>query len=63
MEGSLFRVPRSYFEKNSDVFRETYLCRHRGEEVVDGLTDEQPLRLDGVYAAEFGCLLHAMIRG
>ena len=60
-EGLLFKVARSYFEK-SKVFRETYLLGPQGEEVSDGLTDQQPLRLDGVDAAEFKCLLKAMIR-
>jgi hypothetical protein len=61
VEGSLFKVPRSYFEKHSDLFRETYLSCLQGE-VPDGLTDKQPLRLDGVDAAEFVCLLKAMIQ-
>jgi hypothetical protein len=61
VEDILFKVPRSYFE-NSDMFRETYLMGPQGAEVPDGLTDQQPLRLDGVDAAEFKCLLKAMIR-
>jgi hypothetical protein len=62
VEGILFKVSRSYFEKHSIFFRETYLFGPHGEEVPDGLTDQQPLRLDGVDAAEFRCLLKAMIR-
>jgi hypothetical protein len=60
-EGILFKVARSYFEK-SKVFRETYLLGPQGEEVSDGLTDQRPLRLDGVDAKEFRYLLKAMIR-
>jgi len=61
VEGILFKVARSYFEK-SKVFRETYLLGPQGEEVLDGLTDQRPLRLDGVDAKEFRYLLKAMIR-
>jgi hypothetical protein len=61
VEATLFKVFRGYFE-NSDVFRETYLFGPDGEEVPDGQTDQQPLRLDGVDAAEFRCLLKAMMR-
>ena len=60
-EGILFKVARSYFEK-SKVFRETYLLGPQGEEVSDGLTDQRPLRLDGVDAKEFRYLLKAMVR-
>lgn len=62
VEGILFKVPRSYFEKHSNLFQETYLFGPHGEEVSGGLTDQQPLQLDGVDAAEFRCLLKAMIQ-
>jgi hypothetical protein len=58
VESTLFKVSRGYFE-HSDVFREMYLL---GKEEPHGHTDQQPLRLDGVDAAEFRCLLEAMIR-
>ena len=61
VEAILFKIPRSYFE-NVDTFRKTYLFGPDGEEVSDGHTDQQPLRLDGVDAAEFRCLLKVMIR-
>jgi hypothetical protein len=61
VEAVLFKIPRSYFE-NVDTFRKIYLFGPDGEEVSDGHTDQQPLRLDGVDAAEFRCLLKAMIR-
>lgn len=61
MESTLFKVSRRYFE-NSDVFRKTYLFGPEGEDMQDGRTDKQPLRLDGVDAGEFRCLLKAMIR-
>ena len=62
VEAILFKIPRSYFE-NVDTFRKTYLFGPDGEDVSDGHTDQQPLRLEGVDAAEFRCLLKAMIRG
>jgi len=63
VEATLFKIPICYFEKHSDVFWEKYLLGPRGEEVSDDLTDQQPLRLDGVDAAEFRCLLKVMIQG
>jgi len=61
VEGTLFKVSRSHFE-NVDVFRTTYLFGPQGEEVPDGHTDQQPLRLDGVKAANFRCLLKVIFR-
>jgi hypothetical protein len=61
VEATLFKVPRSYFE-SSDVFRETYLLGLPGEEISQGVTDQQPLQLDGVDTTEFRCLLKAMTR-
>jgi hypothetical protein len=61
VESTLFKVARGHFE-NSDVFRKTYMFGPKGEEVLDGYTDQRPLCLDGVDATEFRCLLKAMIR-
>ena len=49
---TLFKVSHGYFE-NSDVFQETNLICPEGDEVQDGHTDQQPLCLVGVDAAEF----------
>jgi hypothetical protein len=57
----LFKIARSYFEKHSDVFRRVYLLGPHGEHVSDSFTKEKPLRINGVYAAEFRCLLKAMV--
>jgi hypothetical protein len=62
VEATLFKVSCGYFE-NSDVFRETYLFCSEGDKVQDGHTDQQPLRLVGVDAAEFRCFLKVMIQG
>jgi hypothetical protein len=61
VEAVLFKIPRSYFE-NVDTFRRTYLFGPDGERVSDGYTDQQPLRLDGIAAEDFRCLLKVMIR-
>jgi len=63
VEAVLFKVPRSYFEKHSDVFCRAYLRGPHGEQVPHGFTNEQPLHLNGVDAAEFRCLLKAMVQG
>lgn len=57
MESTLFNISRRHFE-NVDIFQKTYLF----EEVPTvGLNDENPLRLEGIDAADFRCLLTAMI--
>jgi len=61
VEATLFKVPRSYFEQ-FDAFRKTYLLDAQDGEVLDGCTDQQPLRLEGIDAAEFRCLLKAITR-
>jgi hypothetical protein len=61
VQATLFKIPREYFN-NSDVFRKTYLLGPEGKEVPHGHTDQQPLRLDGIDAEEFRCLLKAMIQ-
>ena len=61
VEATLFKVSHGYF-KNSDVFWETYLFCPGGNEEQDGHTDQQPLRLVGVDAVEFRCLLKAIIQ-
>ena len=61
MEATLFKVPRSYFE-SLDVFREAYLLGLPGDEMSQGVTDQQPLRLDGIDTSEFRSLLKAMTR-
>ena len=60
VEVTLFKVPRSYFE-SSNVFWETYLLGLPDDEISQGVTDQQPLRLDGVDMTEFRCLLKAMM--
>ena len=58
VESTLFKIPRNYFEKSSlDMFWLTSLVGPQAQEVPHGITDQEPLRLDGVAAAEFRCLL------
>lgn len=61
VEGTLFKVSRSHFE-NVEVFRTTYLFGPHGEVVSDGHTDQQPLQLAGIKAANFRCLLKVIFR-
>ena len=56
---NLVQSPSWYFE-HTDAFRDVYLLGPKGTEVPGGHTDQQPLRLDGVDAAEFRRLLKAM---
>ncbi|KAG9221266.1 hypothetical protein CCMSSC00406_0008899 [Pleurotus cornucopiae] len=48
----LFKVPRHKFVEESVIFR-SMSDLPLGEKRADGLTDEQPLRLDGVEQADF----------
>ncbi|KIM73963.1 hypothetical protein PILCRDRAFT_14785 [Piloderma croceum F 1598] len=61
VEAVLFKIPHSYF-KNVDTFQKTYLFGPDSEEVSDGYTDQQPVRLDGIGAVDFRCLLKVMIQ-
>lgn len=57
VEGSLFRVPRLHFMQESEILREMFLLPPPDSTVVDGLTDEQPLRLDHILKEDFRQLL------
>ncbi|TFK74669.1 hypothetical protein BDN72DRAFT_759432 [Pluteus cervinus] len=58
VEGCLFRVPRLYFERESEFFRTTFqLPPPARSRIRDGDSDERPLRLDQVKKADFRALL------
>jgi hypothetical protein len=61
VEDTLFRVPRSYLEEESEVFREMYQLPIAENTTPDGCSDEQPLRLDGVKKEDFRQLLRVLI--
>jgi hypothetical protein len=58
--GTLFRVPKHHFIEQSEVFRDMFELPVADDTVPDGLTDEQPLRLEGVSEVDFRQLLRAM---
>lgn len=60
VENTLFRVPRYYFEQESDVFRDMFQFPVAEGAVPDGCSDEQPLRLDGIKKEDFRQLLRVM---
>ncbi|TFK74667.1 hypothetical protein BDN72DRAFT_833194 [Pluteus cervinus] len=60
VEGCLFRVPRLYFERESEFFRTTFQLPQESGRALDGDSDEQPFRLDDVKKADFKALLGIM---
>ncbi|KAL4266105.1 BTB domain-containing protein [Pleurotus pulmonarius] len=56
VDNELFNVPRHKFQSESAIFRSMFDLPP-GDETPDGLTDEQPLRLDGIDRVEFCSLL------
>lgn len=52
----LFNVPRHKFQSESVIFRSMFDLPP-GDKTPDGLTDDQPLRLDGIDRVEFSRLL------
>jgi hypothetical protein len=60
VEDTLFRVPRRYFEEESDVFYHLFQLPTAENVTPDGCSDEQPLRLDGITKEDFRQLLRVM---
>lgn len=60
MEGVLFKVPRRYFEQDSAVFRAMFQLPVPESAIPDGMSDQQPLRLDGIAKKDFRQLLRTM---
>jgi hypothetical protein len=60
VEGTLFCVPRHHFIEQSEVFRDMFELPVATDTVPDGLSDEQPLQLEGVSEADFRQLLRLM---
>jgi len=61
VEGCLFKVPRAYFERDSEVFCGMFNLPVGPREVpVDGSSDRYPLRLEGIRENDFRQLLRVM---
>ncbi|KAK7462317.1 hypothetical protein VKT23_007918 [Stygiomarasmius scandens] len=55
VEECLFRVPRFHFEKSSEVFSDMFSLPQAESE--EGESDAHPIRLEGIEAKDFECLL------
>jgi len=60
VEGCLFKVPRTYFERDSEVFCGLFQLPVAQNVPVDGSNDQQPLRLEGIKEDDFRQLLKVM---
>ncbi|KAF8891870.1 hypothetical protein BD779DRAFT_153819 [Infundibulicybe gibba] len=52
VEQCLFKVPRFYLERESEVFRDMFQLPSIGDN-IHGLREEEPLRLDGISGEDF----------
>ena len=60
VEDMLFRVPRRYFEQESEIFRTMFQLPVANDTAPDGSSNEQPLLLEGVNKEDFRQLLRVM---
>jgi len=60
VEDRLFKVPRRYFEEDSEVFRDMFQLPVPKDVVPDGCSRENPLRLEGIAKEDFKQLLKIM---
>ncbi|KAL4068136.1 hypothetical protein J3A83DRAFT_3816544 [Scleroderma citrinum] len=61
VEGCLFRVPREPLEEESTVFGDMFLLPQGDQVVVEGLSDENPIVLQGIDKGEFEPLLKVLL--
>ena len=59
VENCLFKVPRGPFQTESIVFRDMFLLPQG--EIVEGLDDERPIKLDGIAKSDFEQLLKVLL--
>ncbi|KAI6037831.1 hypothetical protein EDC04DRAFT_2091870 [Pisolithus marmoratus] len=62
VENCLFRVPREPFQRESKFFRDKFSSLQGDGGEVEGLSDEKPIRLDGVKKNDFEQLLKVLFR-
>jgi len=60
VENRLFKVPARNFITESEVFETMFKLPQNPDVVADGLSNDQPLRLDGVKCEDFRQLLRVM---
>jgi len=60
VERCLFKVPRAYFERDSEVFCALFQLPVAQNVPVEGSSDQQPLRLEGIKEDDFRQLLRVM---
>ena len=60
VEDTLFRVPRRYFEQESEIFRTMFQLPVANDTAPDGSSNEKPLLLEGVNKEDFRQLLRVM---
>ena len=53
-------MPKLYFERDSEVFRDLFTLPNNLEVHEDGSSDKQPLRLEGIKEHDFRQLLKVM---
>lgn len=58
----MFKVPREPFEKESAIFCDMFALPQGDGEIVEGLSDEVPIRLYGVNKEDFEQLLKAFLQ-
>ncbi|KAF8177386.1 hypothetical protein K438DRAFT_1978676 [Mycena galopus ATCC 62051] len=58
VEDRLFKVPRYHFERNSEIFASTFMLPVTGN--VEGGSDENPMKLEGISCVDFERLLVAL---
>jgi hypothetical protein len=59
VEGVLFKVPRRYFEKNSNIWSGLFTLP-LGSNQAEGFSDENPIRLESISSIDFQRLLMVM---
>jgi len=60
VEDRLYKVPRCYFEQESEVFRDMFTLPVSVKTVADGSSDSNPLRLEGIDKNDFKQLLRVI---
>ncbi|TFK74681.1 hypothetical protein BDN72DRAFT_743787, partial [Pluteus cervinus] len=60
VEDILFKVPQRDFETNSDFFRQMLTLQPPKQLEPDGLSDDQPIHLEGIEKDEFRAFLHIL---